>query len=388
MIYFLGLHYSSSKKNDADWIRQEKDAVRTQPIAAPKSTEGPVQSSYGSVIQVLHTDVSLAAQASQSASPVSKVPEEQVDAAITATETKKDDETMGETQTSATEVTDALAVKAPTELAAAKEETEAQITDTLEKEDKAGKPKLMVHDATAEGPADEQHGAHVDTLKEVAENNTEKRPAEADKNEDSAETNRKKEASEVDLEKEELKTPVQHLPVIDTLHATEPVLNNSAMDELEVKELLTPMDMAQNSVDTLLPENSSAEPLVSLSEPSCKVEKTLAIEKSIADKVLENHEEHVVSNMTEMKEESLPRKTQETSEQESSPAVKISAEPTVTYIENGQVNDLTCDLKDGNPAEVNVEVPQLIEISPIPCEEPSPIENQELMCEPPAGSKR
>lgn len=386
----MGLHYSSNSKNDADCIRQEKDVVSTQPIAAPKSAEGPVQSSYGSVIQMLHTDVSLAAQTSQSASPVSKVSEELVDAATTATETKKDDETTRETQTSATEVTDALAVKAPTELATAKvkEETEAQITETLEKEDKGGKPKLMIHDATAEGPADEQHGVHVDTLKEVAENDTEKRPAEADKNEDSAETNRNKEASEVDTEKEELKTPIEGLPVMDTLHTNEPVLNNSTMDELEVKEFLTPMDIAQNSADTLLPENSRAEPLVSLSESSCKVEKTLAIEKPVADKVLENHEEYVVSNMTEMKEESLPPKTQETSEQESSPAVKICEESTVNYIENGQVNDLTYDLKDENPAEVDVEVPQLIEILQKPCEEPSHIENQELKCEPPSNSKR
>ncbi|MCJ8745684.1 hypothetical protein PDJAM_G00133050 [Pangasius djambal] len=373
-------------KTEADSKRQEKDVVTTQPIAA----EGPVQSSYGSVIQMLHTDVSLAAQTSQSASPVSKVSEELVDASATATETKKDDETTKETQTSATEVTDALAVQAPTELATAKvkDEKEAQITDALEKEDKADEPKSMVQVATAEGPADEPHGMQVDTQNEVAEEDTEKRPAEADKNEDFAEINREKEAAEVDTEKEELKTPVEVLPAIDTLQTQEPVLNNLTTDELEVEGFPTPMDIAQNSADTLLPENFSTKPQVSLSEPSGEVEKTaLATEKSVADKVLENHEEQVVSNMSEMKEDSLPSKTQETSEQESSPTVNISEESTVNCIENGQVDDVTGgDSKDENPAEVDVEVPQLTEILQKPCEEPSHIENQELMCESPANS--
>ncbi|KAF4075866.1 hypothetical protein AMELA_G00223810 [Ameiurus melas] len=374
------LEVEESSKNEADCIRQEKDVVSTQLIAAPKSAEGPVQSSYGSVIQMLHTDVSLAAQTSQR---VSEVSEELVDAAITATETKKDDETTKETQTFATEVADALVVNAPTELAKVKEETEAQLTDSLKKEDKAGAHKLMVQDATEEGPADELHDAQVDTEKEVAEEDTEERPTEADKNEDSAEIKRMKETCEVDREKEELKTPVEVIPVTDTLQNNEPVLNNLTVDEHEVKRPLTPRDIA----DTLLPENSSQEPEVSLSEPSCDVDNTaIAIEKSVAAKVLENHEEHVVSTMSEMKEDHFPPKTQETSEQEPSPTVNITEESIENYIENGLMDDLTGDLKDENPAEVDAEVPESTEILQKPCEEPSHIENQELMCEPPANS--
>lgn len=385
MIYFLGLLYSSSSKNEADCIRQEKDVVSTQPKAAPKSVEGSVQSSYGSVIQMLHTDVSLTAQTSQS---VSEVPEELVDAATTSTETKKGDETTKETPTFATEVTDTLVVNAPTELAKVKEETEAQLTDALKKEDKAGEHKLTVQDAAEECPADELPDAQVDTEKEVAEQDTEEKQAEADENEDSAEIKRNKEAGEVAREKEELKTPVEVLPMMDTLQNKEPVLNNLTIDGHEVKGLLTPKDIAENRADTLLPENSSQEPEVSLSEPSCEVDKTaLAIEKSVAAKVLENHEEHV-STMSEMKEDRLPPKTQETSEQESSPTVNITEESTVNYIENGLMDDLTGDLKDENPAEVEVEVPASTEILQKPCAEPSHIENQELMCEPPANSNR
>lgn len=371
MVDFLGLLYSSSNKNEADCIRQEKDVVSMQPTAAPRSAEGPIQSSYGSVIQILHTDVSLAAQTSQSASPVSKVSEELADA---ATETKKDVET---------EATDALAGKAPTELAKAKEETEAQITDPLENEHKEDQPKLMPQDAMVKGPVDELCRAQVDTQNEVAEEGTEKRPVEADENEDPAEMNRKKDDGEVDTEKEELKTPVEVSPAMDTLQTKEPVLNNLTIDE--EKGVLTHMDRAENSADT-----SSAATLVSLSEPSCEVEKTvLAIEKTLAVKVLEKNEEQVVSNLSEMKEEILPPKTQETSEQESSPTMNISEESTVNYMENGQVDDLTGgDWKDENPAEVPVEIPQLTQILKKPCAEPSHIENQELMCELPANSKR
>ncbi|XP_053531012.1 uncharacterized protein LOC108256445 isoform X3 [Ictalurus punctatus] len=377
------LEVEESSKNEADCIRQEKDVVSTQPKAAPKSVEGSVQSSYGSVIQMLHTDVSLTAQTSQS---VSEVPEELVDAATTSTETKKGDETTKETPTFATEVTDTLVVNAPTELAKVKEETEAQLTDALKKEDKAGEHKLTVQDAAEECPADELPDAQVDTEKEVAEQDTEERQAEADENEDSAEIKRNKEAGEVAREKEELKTPVEVLPMMDTLQNKEPVLNNLTIDGHEVKGLLTPKDIAENRADTLLPENSSQEPEVSLSEPSCEVDKTaLAIEKSVAAKVLENHEEHV-STMSEMKEDRLPPKTQETSEQESSPTVNITEESTVNYIENGLMDDLTGDLKDENPAEVEVEVPASTEILQKPCAEPSHIENQELMCEPPANS--
>lgn len=380
-LYLGSVFIFFSSKNEADCVRQEEDVVSTQPVAAPKSADGPVQSSYGSVIQMLHTDVSLAAQTSQSASPVSEVTEERIDAATTATETKTDDETGKETQTSATEVTDALDVKAPTDLATANvnEETETQITDTLEKEDKAGEPKLIAQDAMANGPADELHGAQVDTQKEGPEEDTDKRAAEAAKNEDSVEMSRKEDDGEVETDKAELKTPVEVLPTVDTLLTKEPVLNNSTADEV-----------AESSADTLLSEKSSEEPPLSLSEPSCEVEQTvLAIEKSLAHKVLENHEEHVVSNMSEIKEDRLPPKTQETSEQESSPAVNISEESTVNYIENGQVDDLTGgDWKDENPAEVDVEVPQPTEILPKSCEEPTRMENQELMCEPPANNKR
>lgn len=374
-IYFLGLLYSSGSKNEADCTRQEKDIVSTQPIAASKSAEGPVQSSYGSVIQMLHTDVSLAAQTNQSASPVSKVSEELTDAATTATETTKEDETIKETQTSDSEVTDALAVKASTELTPAKvkEETEAQKTDALEKEDNEGEPKLIVQDAVAKGPEDEQHGAQVDTQKEVDEEDIEKRPAEADKNEDSAAMNIKKEAGEVTTEKEELKTPVEVLPAMDNLQTKELVQNNTTTDE--VKGLLSHVDRVESNADTLLSETSSANPLVSLLEPSCEVEQTvLANEKSLADKVLENLEEQVVSNMSEITEDCLPPKTQETSEQEFSPAVNSTEETTVNYIENGQVDDLTGgDWKDENSAEVDVE--------------PSHMGNQELMGEPPANNK-
>ncbi|KAK3515385.1 hypothetical protein QTP70_018724 [Hemibagrus guttatus] len=383
---------AEESKNEADCIRhkQEQEVVTTQPIAAPRSAEEPVQSSYCSVIQILHTEVSLAAQACQSASPVSEVTEEQVNAATTATETKKEDESTKETRTSATEITDALEVKASTELATVevKEETEAHISEILEKEEKTDEPMLIIQDATEEVLADKLHGAQVDTQKMVAEEDTEKTPAEADKNEDSAEMNRKKEVGEVDAEKEELPTPVEVLPVMDVLQTKEPILNNSVINEVEVKGLLTPMDIGETGVDTLLPENSSTEPLVSLSEPSCEAEITaLAIEKSVADELLENHEEHIVSNMSAMNKDSLPPITQETPEQESTSTVKISDESTVNYIENGQEDDLTGDLNDENPADVDEEVPQLNERLEKLCEEPLHVEKQELVCEPPTTSK-
>lgn len=346
-------------------------------IAAPKSADGSVQSSYGSVIQILHTDVSLAAQTSQSASPVSNVSEDLVDPSAIATNTKKNDDFP------ATEVTDTLADKAPTELATAKakEETEAQITDTLVKEDKAGEPMLMEQYAVGNGPSDELHGVQTDTQQEAAEEDLKKRSAKANKNEDSAEMDRKKETDEVDSEKEELETSAEVLPAMDTLHPKELVLNSLTVNE--VKGLLPHMDRAENSANIELLENSSAEPLESLSEPSCEVEKTvLAIEKSLADEVLENNDEQVVSNMSEMKEDSIPLKTQETSEQESFPTVNISKEFTVNYIENGQTDDLTGgDRKD-------VDVPQSTELLQELCEEASHIENQDLECESPANSKK
>lgn len=372
--------YSFSSKNEADCTKQEEDVVSTQPVAAPKPVEALVQSSYGSVIQMLHTDVSLTAQTSQSASAMSKVSEEQMDAAITGTKTKTDDEIMKENQTSATEVTDALDVKVPTELdtAKVKDETEAQIPDTLEKEDKADEPKLIAQDALAKGPADELHEVQVDTQMEVSKEDIEKRSAEADKNEDTAEINKKEEAGEVDTKNEELKTTVEVLPAMDSVQANEPDLINSAV-----------VEVAENSADILKSETSSVEHLASSSDPSCEVEPTvLAVEKPLADDVLENHEEHVVSNMSEIKD-SLPSKTQETSEQESSPTTNISEESTVNYIENGQADDLTGgERKDENPAESDVEVPQLAEMLQKPCEDLSHIENHELKCEPPANDKR
>ncbi|XP_047664763.1 uncharacterized protein YFR016C isoform X2 [Tachysurus fulvidraco] len=382
------LEVEESSKNEAECIRhkQEQDVVTTQPIAAPKSAEEPAQSSYCSVIQSLHTEVSLTAQANQSASPVTKVIEEQVDAAATATETKKEDETTKESTTSATEITDVLEVKASIELATdeVKEETEAQITNTLENEEKTDEPMLLIQDAKEDVPTGELHDAQVDTQNKVAEDNTEKRPEEADENEDSAEMNRKKEAGEVDTENEELKTPVEVLPDMDILQTKEPVLNNSVINEVEEKGLLTPVDIREKSADTLLPEMSSAEPLVSLSQASCEAAKTaLATEKSVADKLLENHD---ISNMSEMNTDILPPKTQETPEQESTPTVKISDESTVNNLENGEEDNLSSgDLKDENLADVDVEVPHLNERKP--SEEPSYVENQELMSEPPATSK-
>lgn len=322
---------------------------------------------------------------------MSEVTEELVDAA-TATETKREDEPTKETHTLATEITDTLEVKASSELATAelKEQTDAHISEIREKEEKPGEPMLVIQDATEEVPADKLHGVQVDMQKMVAEEDTMKKPVEADKNEDSAEMNRKKEVAEVDKENEELETPVEVLPVMDILQTKEPVLNNSVINEVEVKGLLTAIDIRENSAETLPPENASAEPLVSSSEPSCEVEITaLAIEKSVADELLENHEEHVVSNMAEMNKDSLPPKTQETSEQESTPTVKISDESTVNYIENGQEDDLTDgNLKDENPADVDEEVPQLNDRLEKPFEEPLHVENQELVCEPPATSKR
>lgn len=321
---------------------------------------------------------------------MTEVTEELVDAA-TATETKREDEPTKETRTSATDITDTLEVKASTELATAevKEQTDAHISEIREKEEKTGEPMLVIQDATEEVPADKLHGVQVDTQKMVAEEDTKKRPVEADKNEDSAEMNRKKEVAEVDKENKELETPVEVLPVTDILQNKEPVLNNSVINEVEVKGLLTPIDIGENSAETLPPENASGEPLVSSSEPSCEVEITaLAIEKSVADELLENHEEHV-SNMAEMNKDSLPPKIQETSEQESTPTVKISDESTVNYIENGQEDNLTDgNLKDENPADEDEEVPQLNERLEKPCEEPLHVENQELVCEPPATNKR
>ncbi|XP_046690154.1 uncharacterized protein LOC124375656 isoform X2 [Silurus meridionalis] len=371
-------------KKEAGCIMQEQDVVSTQPTAAPKSPEGPVQSSYNSVIQILHTDVSLVAQTSQSASPVSVVSKELVDASATAPETKNEDETTEETQTSATEVTDALLVKAPTELATAnvKEETEAHISDSLEKEHTACKPKLMVQDALEEGPADDV--IQVNPQEEVDEEDTKKKLSEADKNEDYVE----KGACNVEMGKEELKTPVEVLPAMDTPQLIEPVLNNSAIDELEVKGLVAEMDMAENTVDTTLPENANEETPVIVSEPSCKEKAGLDIEKPVADKVQKNYEDHAVFGMSEMKENGLPAETQETLAQESSPAMNIIEESTVNYIENGQVEDLAdVPLKDENAAELNAEEPQLTKFLVKPPEEPSHIENQEIVSEPSADSK-
>ncbi|KAI5092209.1 fibrous sheath CABYR-binding protein-like [Silurus meridionalis] len=321
---------------------------------------------------------------SQSASPVSIVSKELVDASATAPETKNEDETTEETQTSATEVTDALLVKAPTELATAnvKEETEAHISDSLEKEHTACKPKLMVQDALEEGPADDV--IQVNPQEEVDEEDTKKKLSEADKNEDYVE----KGACNVEMGKEELKTPVEVLPAMDTPQLIEPVLNNSAIDELEVKGLVAEMDMAENTVDTTLPENANEETPVIVSEPSCKEKAGLDIEKPVADKVQKNYEDHAVFGMSEMKENGLPAETQETLAQESSPAINIIEESTVNYIENGQVEDLAdVPLKDENAAELNAEEPQLTKFLVKPPEEPSHIENQEIVSEPSADSK-
>lgn len=325
---------------------------------------------------MLHTDVSLAAQTSQSASPKSEGSEEQKNAAVTATETQTNDEPITENQTSTTEVTGALDDKVPTviDTAKAKEETEAQIPDTLEKEDKAVEPKLIAQDAVAKGPADELNDAQVDTQKEVYKKDIEKSLAEAEKFEDSSEIDRK-EVGEVDSEK----APAEVLPAVDSPQSHEPDLNNSAAAAV-----------AENRADNLQTVSSSVEPLASLSEPSCEVEQTVsASEKPFAGEVLENHGEHVVSNMAEIKEDRLPLKTQETSEQDSSPATNISEESTVNYVENGQEDGLTCgERTDEIPAESHVEVPQSTEVLQKLCEDLSHIEDQELKCESPTNNKR
>ncbi|KAF5901796.1 microtubule-associated protein futsch-like isoform X1, partial [Clarias magur] len=359
---------------------QENAVISTQPVAAPKLAEGSAQSSYGSVIQMLHTDVSLAAHSSQSASPVSKASHEPEDATTPATETKEDDDTAKEIQISATEDTDTLPVSTPTELATAivKEETQVELSDALEQEDKSGVHELTVPDATAKS-ADELHVVQMDAQKEVPEEDTEMRSAEVDKNsaEVSAEMNNKREAGEVDTEVDELKAPVEVLPPTDILQTEEPVLSDLTVDGLKSKRLLTSVDVADNSAH-LLPDNSNSEHLASLSQPSSDVEKTpLAIEKVVVGKGLEIHEEDVG-----VKEDFLPPKTQETPE-----SVNIIEESTVNYIENGQADDLTDgDLKDEKPVEVNVEEPLSTEVLQKPCEEPSHTENQELLHEPPTNS--
>ncbi|KAI5617078.1 fibrous sheath CABYR-binding protein-like [Silurus asotus] len=315
---------------------------------------------------------------SQSASPVSIVSKELVDASATPPETKNEDETTEETQTSATEVTDA------TELAIANVngETEAHISDSLEKEHTACKPKLMVQDALEEGPADDV--IQVNPQQEVDEEDTKKMMSKADENEDYLE----KGAGNVETGKEELKTPVEVLPAMEIPQPIEPVLNNSAIDELKVKGLVAEMDMAENTVDTTLPENAIAETPVIVSELSCEEKAGLAVEKPVADEVQQNYEDHAVFGMSEMMENGLPAETQETLAQESSPAMNIIEESTVNYIENGQVEDSAdVGLRDENAAELNAEEPQLTEFLVKPPEEPSRIGNQEIVSEASADSK-
>ncbi|KAM9436628.1 uncharacterized protein Hap1MRO34_001031 isoform 1-T2 [Clarias gariepinus] len=375
-----GISQALAVKEGKNEDRQEKAVISTQPVAASKLAEGSAQSSYGSVIQMLHTDVSLAAQTSQSASPISKASHEPEDATTTATETKENDETTKEIQTSATKDTDTLPGSTPTELAAAivKEEKQVELSDALEQEDESGVHELMVPDTLAK-TADELHVVQVDAQKEVPED-TEMLSAEVDKNfaEVSGEMNNKREAGEVETEEDEHKAPVGVLPTIDIPQTEEPVLSDLPVDGLESKSLLTSVDVADNCAH-LLPDNSNSEHFASLSQPSSDVEKTaLAIEKIVAGNGLDIHEENVG-----VKEDFLPSKTQETPE-----TVNIIEESTVNYVEKGIVNDLTDgDLKDEKPAEVNVEEPLLTEVVQKPCEEPSHTENQELLHEPPTNSK-
>ncbi|TSL10145.1 Ubiquitin thioesterase otulin [Bagarius yarrelli] len=375
------LEAEESSKNKAECIKQnqEQDVVTTQTIAASNSAKEAVQSSYGSVIQSLHTDVSLSAQTNQSASPVLKATEEQADAATTITETKEEDETTIESHDSATEVSEALHDTASTELATAEvnKETEAQITDEVEKEKKSDESKLIIQDATTEIISDEMDNVQVDMHKDLIEKETE----EFDKNKDFPEFDRKQEAGAIDTEQKEL---VEVSSLIATLQTNEPVLNNSEIDE--EKGPLTPNNISEKSADALLPKKSIAELLVSLSEPS-ETETEQPTEKSVANNVLENHEEHFVSNLSAIKEESVPPKAQKTSEQDSTPTVTISKESTVNYVKNDQENDFYCgDLNDETTADV-VEVPFMEKRLEKPFEEPSNVKNQELMCEPPGINK-
>ncbi|XP_066502905.1 uncharacterized protein [Hoplias malabaricus] len=194
-----------SSQNEKELTEPDKEVFTDQPNVDNKAAN--VQSSYTATINSLHTEVSRAAQVSQSSSP--GVSEEPVEAVLEITETKKEDG-KGESQITAEDLsTSGDTHKAHKEavLAEAAEEVKALITDNLlVNVDEAAVTRIK------DGSKDDEttlEAAKVDTKLCKVEMNVQELDSKVD-TENKAKVNVEKEADKINVKKEATKNGMEN----------------------------------------------------------------------------------------------------------------------------------------------------------------------------------
>ncbi|XP_036414125.1 uncharacterized protein LOC118798717 [Colossoma macropomum] len=327
----------------------DKEVVTSQPNAINRPVE--VQSSYNAVINTLHTDISRAAQASQSSSP--EVSTEPVVTAIEVAETKNSAETE-EIQTAAEDT-----VKAPIEIVKVDEAAGAAL-EVQERPAEAEEAPLQASEVGTKQEAAEvdirKDDAEVDIENEAAKVDAENKAAEVDVEEEAAVVDAKEAATEVDIKKEAAE--------VDAKEAVADVEKAGEMDIEEKPE--TSVDVLAEKDDTRTKQDSTAD--------TQEVEQLTTTDVTADTSVMEESREEPQTCPPEPSGSELPSETQEPSEIAASPAVEITDELTPHSLENGQVEDL----KDENSVIVDAasETPQQTELLQKTSEESSHVEDE------------
>lgn len=326
---------SQESNENNEHIQEDEAAIgAVQLTDSPKSAEKVVvQSSYGSVISSLHTEVSLNAQASQLASSLSQVPEESMAAAATAEEgvnTKQETNTADEFQTLPSDIEDA-------ETDVATESRELDKTGT-EGTEAAVVGEVVENNEATKTDQDPSADAQVDLLMETV--------------------------NVKDLQTEETKQTTEVSDEKALIQNEEPTVNHSTVEKPEAQHL-APEDRTQNDVDPTCSERSTVVVAVESVEEGKVDGKSATVMEPV-----QNLEDTCKEDATtaDVNEASPPSPSQEIPEQVHAPSLEGENEFTADIMENGLVDEANGP-REEKESDMVVEVPQT-EISQETHEEP------------------